>query len=299
MSDYAITCDTLIKNTGNSDCSVLYGYDKKHILVPRGTEIADADTAALLATWTTGINAASSSRYRPLMSSWRIEPTQDEPVFQPGAEGAEEYLYTNANKDTFYLQGSRITPVLNSNYQSLNNGQWAAYIVTSNGYIKGKSIDGTKFLPIDVDFRMLPQRKATDSEGPELAYTVRMDSTDDWNLYGAAIKPSSWNPLTDLEGLLDVDLSISGTPTSTEIIVDINTNLNDVGVTGFAVADFLFYKTSDDTVQTPDSMTESTTVDGRYTFVFTALVSGYVTLKAPSAASQQGYESTGSVTFTI
>ena len=84
-----------------------------------------------------------------------------------------------------------------------------------------------------------------------------------------------------------------------EIIVDVKTDLNDVGVTGFAVADFLFYKTSDDSAQTPDSMTESSTVAGRYTFVFTAAVTGYVTLKAPSAASKKGYESTGSVAFTI
>lgn len=296
---YAITCATLIKNTGHSDCSVNYGKDTMHILVPRGTEIATATLAETLATWTTGINAVSASRFRPLMPAWRSEFTQDEPVFQTGDYGDEEYLYTNANKDTFYLKGSRITPKLNSNYQSLSNGQWAAYIVTSNGYIKGKTTDGVKFLPINVSFRMLPQRKNTDAEGAELAYTIRVDSVDDWNLYGAAVKPTAWNPKTDLEGLLDVNLSVNGTPSGTAIEIDVKTDLNDLGVSGFAVGDFLFYKTSDGTAQTPESMTASTTVAGRYAFVFTALVTGTVTLKAPSAASIKGYESTGAVAFTI
>lgn len=293
---YPITCSTLIKNTGESSCSVNYGKDVKHILVPRGTEISTAANAILLATWTTGINAVSASRYRPIMTSWRSEFTQDEPVFQTGDYGAEDFLYVTSAKDVFYLQGSKITPKFNANMQSLSNGSWAVYTVTSNGYIKGKTVDGVKFLPIPCTFRMLPQRKNTDAEGAELAYTIRMDSTDDWNLYGAAVKPTDWNPKTSLTGLLDVNLAIVGTPSATEVVVSVLTDLNSDAVSTFAVGDFLFYKTSDDTAQTPESMT---VVNGVYTFVFTSAVGGYVNLKAPSAASIKGYESTGSVTFTI
>lgn len=296
---YPITCSTVLKNIGQSDCVIVPGFDQMHILVPRGTEIADQSTAETLSTWTNLIKAAVGTRIYPLPASVKQEFTQDEPVYESLSQGAESYLYTNTSKDTFYIDSQIVTPQFNINMQALNNGVWACYVVTSNGYIKGKSTDGTKFEPMNCTFRVLPQRKATDAEGPHLPYTLRLDSYEDWNEYGTAIKPTTWNPLTDLEGLLDVDLTISGTPSSTEIIVDVKTNLNEIGVTGLAIGDFSFIKASDSSAQTPDSMTESTTVNGRYTFVFTAAVTGSVDLAAASALTVAGYESTGSESFTI
>lgn len=296
---YEITCSTVLKNTGQSDCVIVPGFDQMHILVPRGTEIATETAAKTLSTWTNLIKAAVGTRIFPLPASVKQEFTQDEPVYEALSQGAESYLYTNTSKDTFYIDSEIVTPQFNINAQALNNGVWACYVVTSNGYIKGKSVDGTKFLPMNCQFRVLPQRKATDAEGPHLPYTLRLDSYEDWNLYGAAVKPTEFNPLTDLEGLLDVNLATSGTPSSSEIIIDVTTDLNSIGVTGLAVGDFSFLKDSDGSTQTPDSMTESTTVNGRYTFDFTGLVTGTVDLVAASALTVAGYESTGSISYTI
>ena len=289
---FEITCSTIIENTGQSDCVLNVGYDVGHILVPRGTEIDTEANAKLLATWTTLIQADSGSRAYPLPMSVKQEYTQDEPVYEALSQGAETYLYTNTSKDTFFIDSQIVTPKFNSNMQSLNNGVWAAYTVTSNGYIKGKTTDNTKFLPINCSFRVLPQRKATDAEGSHLPYTLRYDDYEDWNLYGAAVKPTAFNPKTDLEGLLDVDLAVSGTPNATTLIITASTDLNAKAVTGLVLADFTFTDSG-----TPDSVTESP--DGTYTFTDIDLATGSADLKSPSAMTTEGYESTGSVSWTI
>jgi hypothetical protein len=289
---FEITCATLIKNTGQSDCNVDVGFDIGHVFVPRGTEIATADAAKLLATWTTGIQADAGSRWYPVPSSVKQEPTPDEPVYEALSQGAEQYLYTNTSKDRFFISANILTPKFVSNMNSLNNGIWAAYIITSNGYIKGKTTDDTKFLPINVTIRVEPQRKATDAEGAHLPYTVRLDDYQDWNLYGASVKPTAFNPVTDLEGLLDVDLAVSGTPSATTLVITVATDLNNIAVTGLVLADFVFTDSG-----TPDSVAESP--DGTYTFTDTDLLTGSANLKSPSAMTTSGYESTGSVSWTI
>lgn len=289
---FQITCSSLIENTGHSDCNVDVGFDIGHVFVPRGTEIDTEANAKLLATWTTGIQADAGSRWFPVPPSVKQEFTADEPVYESLAQGKEQYLYTNTSKDRFFISANTLTPKFVSNLNSLNNGVWAAYIITSNGYVKGKTTDDTKFLPINVDIRVEPQRKATDAEGAHLPYTVRLVDYQDWNVYGAIVKPTAFNPVTDLEGLLDVDLAVSGVPTSSELIITVATNLNAVAVTGLVLADFAFT-----TSGTPDSVAESP--NGTYTFTDTDLASGSVTLKSPSAMTTTGYESTGSVSFTI
>ncbi len=292
---FQITCSTVLKNTGQSDCNVDVGFDVGHIFVPRGTEIDTEANAKLLATWQTGIQAAVGTRFYPVPPSVKQEPTADEPVYEPLSQGAEAYLYTNTSKDRFFISANILTPKFVSNMNALNNGIWAAYIITSNGFIKGKTIDDTKFLPINVDIRVEPQRKATDAEGAHLPYTVRLVDYKDWNELGAIIDPS-FNPSTDLEGLLDVDIAVSGTPSATEIIALLTTNLNAIAVTGLVVADFLILKDNGDE-QAPSSVTESP--DGTYTFVCVGQVDGSISLQIPSAMTTEGYESSGAVEFDV
>jgi hypothetical protein len=294
MAGFPITCSTLIKNTGLSDCNVDVGFDVGHVFVPRGTEIDTEANAKLLATWQTLIQADVGTRIYPVPPSVKQEPTADEPVYETLSQGAEQYLYTNTNKDRFFISASILTPTFVSNMNSLNNGIWAAYAFTSNGFIRGKSIDGVKFLPMDCTVRIEPQRKATDAEGAHLPYTVRFDDYKDWNENGAIVDPV-FNPSTDLEGLVNVNLAVSGTPTATELILVATTELNDIAVTGLVVADFLI-KTAAGAEQAPSSVTESPT--GTYTFVTSGQVTGTANLQLPSAMTTEGYEGV-EVDFTV
>ncbi len=288
---FEIICSELIKNTGKSGCNVDVGFDVGHILVPRGTEIDTETNAKLLATWQTLIQADVGTRIYPVPASVKQEFTGDEAIYEALSQGQEQYLYTNTSKDRFFIGATLLTPKFVSNMNSLNNGIWAAYIYTSNGFIKGKTLDDTKFLPIDVDLRVEPQRKATDAEGAHLPYTIRLKDYKDWNENGAIVNPS-FNPSTDLEGLKDVDQAVSGTPDATELIITVATDLNAIAVVGLVLADWVFTDSG-----TPDSVAESP--DGTYTFTDTDLATGSADLLAPSAMTTEGYESTGSVSWTI
>lgn len=292
---FQITCTTVLKNTGQSDCNVDVGFDVGHIFVPRGTEIDTEANAKLLATYQTGIQAVIGTRYFPIPASVKQEFTPDEPVYEALSQGAEQYLYTNTSKDRFFIAANILTPKFVSNMNALNNGIWACYPFTSNGFIRGKSTDDTKFLPMNCTIRIEPQRKATDAEGAHLPYTVRFDDYKDWNENGAIVDPS-FNPSTDLEGLLDVDIAVTGTPSASEIIVDLTTNLNGIVVTGLVVADFLILKDNGD-AQDPDTSVEDPA--GTYTIAATGQVDGTISLQIPSAMTTEGYESNGAVEFDV
>lgn len=289
---FEITCTTSISNTGHSECSVDVGFDVGHVFVPRGTEIDTEANAKLLATWTTGIKDVANTRWYPFLMSVKQEFAEDESVYEEMSQGKDEYLYTKTAKDRFFLPARLMTPKMVKNLRSFNDGTWAAYIITSNGYIKGKSIDGVKFLPIDVELQVEAQAKGTDSTGAHLPYTVRMETYTDWNDYGEVVKPTAFNPQVELQGLRDVDLAVSGVPNATTLVITVATDLNAKAVTGLILADFVFTDSG-----TPDSVAE--TPDGTYTFTDTDLATGSADLVAAASLSTGLFESTGSVNWTI
>lgn len=287
-----VTCSTVINNTGQSDCSVDIGYVIGHVLAPRGTSFATTDAAKILANWTTLIQADSGTRIYPIPPSVFQEFTPNEAQYETLSRGNEYFLYTLMNKDRFKISAKLMTPIFLENMESLNNGIWGVFEITSNGYIIGKTSDGTTFEAVDADVRIEQQDKATSEAGAHLPYTVRIVNADDRTNFVSWVKPTAWNPATDLEGLLDVNLAVSGTPSATELIVTASTALNAKAVTGLVLADFLFT-----TSGTPDSVNESP--DGTYTFTDTDLASGSVSLKAPSAMTTPGYEVVEPVAFVI
>ena len=298
-NNYAITCVDLFKNTGTPTCQIVAGFHKMHIFVPRGQSIATKELAETLATWIDLRKTTKSIRFLPFPPTDKRDITQNAPVYETLDQGSEDFLYVNVGKDVFYLPSELSIPEFNSNLQTLSGGVWDCYIVTSSGYILGMSKDGVKFLPFPCKVRVLPETKGTDSESAKINYSVRLDSAKDWNETGKAIKLVDGNPLTDITGLRDLDLSVIGTPTAIEVVVDVKSNLNAVGRTGAAVDDFEFLKDSDGSVQTPASMTPHATVEGRYTFVFVALETGTVGLISAATFSIDGYEGTDPAVITI
>lgn len=102
----------------------------------------------------------------------------------------------------------------------------------------------------------------------------------------------------ELSLIVDVEISVVGTPSATSIVVDVATECDNTALSGLVVADFVKTITAGST-QTITSATESSTVPGRYSLVGTGWTTGYINLKSPSVLSIQAYESTGAATVTI
>lgn len=87
--------------------------------------------------------------------------------------------------------------------------------------------------------------------------------------------------LRQLERLTDATLDIQGTPTSTEIVVDVKSALDNEPVLGLILADFVLLDASG-SAQSITSITEDANIEGRYTLTGTGLVSGPLDLAAPA-----------------
>jgi hypothetical protein len=98
-----------------------------------------------------------------------------------------------------------------------------------------------------------------------------------------------------LNRLVDVELTVVGTPSATTIVVDVKVKCDGTPLNGLVVGDFILLK-NDGTSQTITSLAE---VDGRYTLSGTGWVSGSLDLDTPDQLSIQAYESLGPVTITI
>lgn len=91
--------------------------------------------------------------------------------------------------------------------------------------------------------------------------------------------------LNEIDGLTEVDLTTVGTPTATAITLDVASNCygENFGISGLVAADFVA-----STGVTITSVTESTTVQGRYAFVVTGLANdATIDLVAPASISAE------------
>lgn len=95
--------------------------------------------------------------------------------------------------------------------------------------------------------------------------------------------------LRQLKRLTDAQLEIVGTPTSTEIVVDVKSALDLVSLLGLVVGDFVLLDSSG-SAQTISSITEDPNIEGRYTLTGTGLVSGTLDLADPDDLSIVGFD---------
>ena len=100
--------------------------------------------------------------------------------------------------------------------------------------------------------------------------------------------------VSNLEKLTDVTLSVVGSPTSSEIVIDVQNSYDGVGIPGLVAADFTV------TAGTITGVTPDASVIGRYALAASAtFATGSANLVAASALSIDAYESTGAVAYTI
>lgn len=292
----SLDCNASLSNVSTPDCNVKFGPVVGYILVPVGTEIADVATAKTLSTWTTLINAIEGSRaYVINMEAGRFlngtTPSQDEPVYEDTAFGGVRTPIRDGNKRNV-LMFKNLPVCMIKALRSLNNQRWEAFELTKNGYIRGYSPDGTKLQGFKILYHA-GNEALPESADVGYAFSVYVDyyKPEQWDDSGIWALPTAFD-IEDLEGIIDVELTEVSSATSS-IVVDVKTKCGGVGVSGLVAGDFYAYQQDGGGDESIASISESTTVAGRYTLTPTASFSAealYVKTKDQPDATTKGYE---------
>lgn len=289
MAYNQLTCSTSLSNTGKVTCNENFGYFAKLLWAKDDFEISTEANALLQATWETAINAKNVYPF-PVFES--VEPQNEENVFEDLPTGLRVFVRDGKVRE----RGHVSVPLgLLQNLRSFNNVSGKVFLVTSNGYILGYSPDGSKFKGFDLQSFNVGGLGTTDG-------STRRRTPVEWSLqdpaemldYGAAIKPT-WNPL-DLEGLLDVNITIVGTETSSLLDFTVTRVLDGEGVEGLVATDFNFLLTNG----SAQTATFAEVSGGAYKYTASATIAdGSLNLKAPASQTTGGYESTGAATVDV
>jgi len=105
--------------------------------------------------------------------------------------------------------------------------------------------------------------------------------------------------INELESIVDVELTIIGTPTTSSIVVEVKTVCDSTAVSGLVVGDFNLTDDDDGASHAITTSTPHPTIAGRYTLAGTAFEDSVLNLDAPDVLSIQSYESIGGVAVTI
>jgi hypothetical protein len=283
-------------NSGGKGCRFNPGIITGMVIVPQGGEFANEAAALVLANWNKNVNAVRQSIFYPLPKFDNFENTQDDPIFY---EGDTERIDVRSGNIRFVGTYANLSLCYQKMLKSFNGGDWYAYFITQGGYILGKSNDGVKFQPFKIKFYADNQKfPANNGELYMTKVFVDITNPDEWGTKGMEVKPTAFDAAT-LEGLTNVTLTLVSS-SSTSAVVTIADNCEGAAISGLVVGDFIL---TDDVLgaESITSVTESSTTEGSYTFAWSTLgADDYIlNLKAPSAQTTKGYESTAAVTFTI
>jgi hypothetical protein len=292
---YDLNCTTSWSNVGGKTCKEDMGWDEKLILAPSGVTIDTEANAKLLATWTTMINADWATRVLPLGLAFDIEVESGETVYQEGADGK---LLQSAEGKRSMRQFINLPLCVHQAYRTHNTRDLKAWIVTSKGYIKGTTSDDTKFEPQSLNlFEVEKQTSAEKGDkAPMTPVRVIFNDATEWDDRGVFIKPTAFNPLTQLNGLQDVTIACTS-PTVAGCILTVLTTCDLVGVDGLVKEDLSL---ADDAGGVETITTLTGLGNGVYTLVATLIADSYVlTMDDPADAVTKGYEATSTATFTV
>jgi hypothetical protein len=299
MAYNELTCGTNAGNTGLQNCNENFGQWQKIILCNDDFEIDTQANAILEATWTTAINAAQATRIYPLFDHFNAEPEQEERISEEGWAGFSETVREGKDKISFIFKNISFY-----NHKELrkhlNRTNLAIYIVTAQGYILGRSVDETKFLPLKLsDFY---PNKRTISDGDTIdrsgVYVEFLDAKQ-WNDDGVWVKPTAFDPLL-LEGIKDCAVSIAS-ETATGGTVTVQGASDGVGVVGLVSANFRLY--ADSAPDTPIAVTATDNSDGTYDCTWSTISGAHTITLFDQPIGTSGYEASpyanGSASFTI
>lgn len=295
-----LDCNGSLSNTGSAACREDFGMIGRWIIVPPGSagEFAARADALVEANWETMINAASANdRARPLAKVFQLEANDEETIYEEGSDGAKDPVREGRYDGTYI---SLLSLCEHKKYRTMNGNKLKGYRVTKNGYIQGTT-NGTKFTPFDIELLEVEKQTRNDGSVKEKTRIRIVESNPtEWNDRGWWVKPTAFDPLTDLDGIIDVVLAEVGVSTATSTVFTVKTDCGAKPIDGLVKADFLLVDAAgNDEVAKITSITSNG--NGQYTAVWDTLGADTYTLTTSGVGTMttQGYADTGGFDFTI
>lgn len=263
--------------TGQNFCNKKSRFGKPTgIIFARSSHTETAENFLLEASW---LEEVKAQNVFPLHNMKNFEDNSTEAQYHEYADGSRKLMEQGDYRFTAYFDVNECIKKQLANFRGFNEGIYLVY----GDVVRGRTIDsGTNVVPIRVDELNVGKATLPAMDGTPEMIMITVDLYDyrDLNDYDYS-REMAWD-VKDLDGLTEVTLATSGTPTASEIIVDVSA---DCGGDSKEISG-LGTETTDWTVGsgTITSVTESSTVRGRYTIAGTTMA-GDVNLAAPADRS--------------
>lgn len=268
-------CGTPTAATGVK-CIPDIGAPAKPFLTTVDFEIDTIANAKLMATHTAGI-AAQTVFPLPMIDELSDNSEDDERYTAPITK-----LQRKISKGkTIHQYMFPFDPSLHSRLQAFDGSTMRYYYADMNNNLTGTTPDGTIFkgfeVTVDLGKWTVSDGGGTPSHTPIIITYINNDERES----DVAIVKIDFN-IKGLNGVIPANLTVSGTPTATEIIVDVA--VGNSALTGLTLpAEFLFLEADGETQETVTGVTESTSIPGRYTLTGAAFTTlGTLNLGTPS-----------------
>jgi len=295
MSYNVPSCVADLGNTGLSNCLDELEHDAMLVWTLESFSFTSEVSAETEADWLTAINAHNAY---PMPTFEEIEPTEEDDVEHETSIGLS--LFVREGK---YGGVGRVRTALCNlaNLRTFNSVQGRAFIVTGNGKVYGTSSDGVEFKGFELSKFRVSKLKGTDGSVPRMVeFKYQFKTPSEMGDY-AAVPQLTWNPLTQLVGIVDVTVAVDSSAEGL-VVLSVTRDCDGEGVEGLVEGDFTILASDGETDQLPsDDFTNNG--DGTYDFVFDDPALGAddytANLKTPADQTSGGYESEDTDSFTI
>ena len=263
--------------TGQNFCNKKSRFGKPTgLMFARSTHTETAADFLLEDTW---VEEVKAQNVFPLHNMKNFEDNSTEPQYHEYPDGSRKLMEQGDYRFTAYFDLNECTKKQLANFRGFNEGIYLIY----GDVIRGRSIDaGESIVPIRVDELNVAKATLPAMDGtPEMvAITVDLYDFRDLNDYDYS-REMGWD-VKDVDGLTEVTLTISGSPTASEIVVDVAAQCggDSKEISGLGT------ETTDWSIEggTISGVTEDSTVRGRYTIAGSTMT-GALDLAAPADRS--------------
>ena len=206
---------------------------------------------------------------------YEIEPNKEDDVYSTSGIGAKSFVREGKLTMRYIVEA---TPVVMSQLRSMNGVDWSAWIISSEGFIKGWTSDRTKFEPFSIqNFRVEGETPAAGDTPSLVPIEVTYDDPTQWNNNPAFVEPlrdgvsAVWNPRDLKDPKAIISTVTSATITGFTIKLE---GYDKVAHEGAVKEDIRIELVSDGSITALTTLTETST-PGTYTAVATIAADTY------------------------